>query len=1201
MDQEGIRARTRHGSLVPRQPSAANISKSTKKGKQTTGKVDVKKQVRIQQDPREEEIIKELNKLDLDKDRIRTGTALIYDPIMEKPRCIWDNETPESPERVIAVMQKIKECGLLQRCQLISPRSATKEDLLLVHSLDYVDMIISTQKMSTVALRAHSEGYDLVYFHTDTYVASCMAVGCVLQLVDYLMKGSFRNGLAVVRPPGHQAQEDAANSYCIFNTLAIAATYARKVHGVDRILIVDWDIYHGQGTQYIFEEDPRVLLFSIHRYEHGDFWPHLAESDCTASGTGNGKGYNINLPWNKTGMSDADYYVAFYKLLLPIAHEYRPNLILVAAGFNSVLGDPQGKMSATPACFAHLTHMLMPLANGKLLLSLEGGFNLQATADATAACLKVLLGDPCPQLISTSSPCQSAMESISAVISVHRKFWKCLQNRELSSWREVLAFPEVNEVTNDMDETLDVTMMEVMRPLPPYQTGLLYDERMKEHYNMWDFQHPEQPQRISQIFARHEELHLVERCFPILAQPSTESQLEMCHGLTYVTSLKSTREMNSRELHRQSCEYNSIFISSQTYDSALLAVGSLFNVVEAVLTGQVQNGVALIRPPGHHAERDVACGFCFFNNVALAARFAQNLVGHKIKVLILDWDVHHGNGTQHMFEDDPSVLYISIHRYDNGSFFPNTEDADYTKVGIDAGEGFNVNIPWNGSKMGDAEYMTAFHRLVMPISYQFQPDLVLVSAGFDAAQGDPLGGCKVSPECYAHLTHMLLGLAGGRVVMALEGGYNLTAISESMAMCTRTLLGDTPPYLQPGEPLLVSAAETISNVVSVHHKFWPCLRLLAPELELQKTSKGRTWAQQPTSSPAPAPETRVQVSQSRRTSMWLQQQVPTVNIPEEDMPQVSQSRRSSTWSQQQIPFSIPEVEFDSQVSESRRNSLWRQNPFDTELDMTGRPIQTSLKLMWPQEPPASPMAILPKDHKFQPDKPALGLTVPSSADASAVRALILSSKAGARPRVKMDTEHGKGLQEEDDDAAPSQSVDDQKGKLGFEVRKSSSKEGSSTASSTTKLKVSSDDDFAASAGRRPDTGKRCPEPDVPLPPVTTALGQLHAVSPLMWCPHLEFVKPLPPVGLNVSEPCSDCGSVDENWVCLICYKVYCGRYVNEHMMIHGLRNEHYVVLSYTDLSVWCYGCESYVHNEVLLPAKEEAHRKKFGEELHPGA
>ncbi|GCB81496.1 hypothetical protein scyTo_0022519, partial [Scyliorhinus torazame] len=182
----------------------------------------------------------------------------------------------------------------------------------------------------------------------------------------------------------------------------------------------------------------------------------------------------------------------------------------------------------------------------------------------------------------------------------------------------------------------------------------------------------------------------------------------------------------------------------------------------------VQNGVALIRPPGHHAERDVACGFCFFNNVALAARFAQNLVGHKIKVLILDWDVHHGNGTQHMFEDDPSVLYISIHRYDNGSFFPNTEDADYTKVGIDAGEGFNVNIPWNGSKMGDAEYMTAFHRLVMPISYQFQPDLVLVSAGFDAAQGDPLGGCKVSPECYAHLTHMLLGLAGGRVVMALE-------------------------------------------------------------------------------------------------------------------------------------------------------------------------------------------------------------------------------------------------------------------------------------------------------------------------------------------------------------------------------------------------------------------------------------------------
>ncbi|XP_041037434.1 histone deacetylase 6-like, partial [Carcharodon carcharias] len=749
---------------------------------------------------------------------------------------------------------------------------------------------------------------------------------------------------------------------------------------------------------------------------------------------------------------------------------YRPHLILVAAGFNSVLGDPQGKMMATPACFAHLTHMLMPLAEGRVLLSLEGGFNLRATADATAACLKVLLGDPCPQLISTASPCQSALESISAVISVQRKFWKCLQNRELTSWRDTLAFADVVELPSNVDETLDLIMTEAMRPLATHRTGLLYDERMKEHYNMWDFQHPEQPQRISQIFTRHKELHLLERCFPLPAQPAVESQLEMCHGPTYIEMLKSTAEMSSRELHRQSCEYNSIFISPQTYESALLAVGSTFTVVEAVLTGQIQNGVAIIRPPGHHAEKDGACGFCFFNNVALAACFAQNLVGHKIKVLILDWDIHHGNGTQHMFEDDPSVLYISLHRYDNGSFFPNSEDANYTKVGVDAGEGFNVNIPWNGSNMGDVEYMTAFHRLVMPISYQFQPDLVLVSAGFDAARGDPLGGCQVTPECYAHLTHMLMGLAGGRVVLALEGGYNLTAISESMAMCTRTLLGDTPPYLQRFDNLAVSAADSISNVISVHHKYWSCLRLLAPELELQNQSKGRMWAQQPSPTQAAAPEARIQPSSSRRTSMWLQQQVPLVNIVEAD-PQVSPSRRTSTWSQ---PVTFQDDDSDLDTT-SRGAPLWprklppAQNP---KLDPSGLPLPTVTKSLWPQEPAPSPMAILPVDPATQPASHTLRLPSPQSLAASWT--VGLSPRTGAMHKWEDSPEF---LAEEDFENMRPQAPDRRRDKLRVDMPRSSSVDASSAASSTTKIKLSSDEDISLLPSNRAGTSRPCTEPD----------------------------------------------------------------------------------------------------------------------------
>uniref|UniRef100_UPI00398E9C9F histone deacetylase 6-like n=1 Tax=Pristiophorus japonicus TaxID=55135 RepID=UPI00398E9C9F len=145
-----------------------------------------------------------------------------------------------------------------------------------------------------------------------------------------------------------------------------------------------------------------------------------------------------------------------------------------------------GGMAATPACFAQLTHMLMPLAEGKLLLSLEGGFNPRSMADGACACLKVLLGDPCPQLEPTLSPSESAMESIGAVITVHRKYWMCLRKHEASSFPEQPQNVHEEEPEIAVEETLDRTMAEVLRPLPAHETGLLYDERMKQHYNMWD-------------------------------------------------------------------------------------------------------------------------------------------------------------------------------------------------------------------------------------------------------------------------------------------------------------------------------------------------------------------------------------------------------------------------------------------------------------------------------------------------------------------------------------------------------------------------------------------------------------------------------------------------------------------------------------------------------------------------------------------
>uniref|UniRef100_UPI00398F7FA9 histone deacetylase 6 n=1 Tax=Pristiophorus japonicus TaxID=55135 RepID=UPI00398F7FA9 len=617
--------------------------------------------------------------------------------------------------------------------------------------------------------------------------------------------------------------------------------------------------------------------------------------------------------------------------------------------------------------------------------------------------------------------------------------------------------------------------------------------------------------------------------------------------------MKATKDLKPRDLHRKSSEYNSIYIAPRSYDCALLAVGSVCNVVKAVLDRQVRNAVAIVRPPGHHADRDKACGFCLFNNVALAARFAQQQVGHKMRVLILDWDIHHGNGTQLIFEDDPSVLYISIHRYDNGTFFPNTHDGDYIKVGKGKGEGFNVNIAWNEGRMGDSEYMAAFQRVVMPIAYQYRPELVLVSAGFDSARGDPLGGCDVTPECFAHLTHMLQGLAGGRVVLVLEGGYNLSSISESMAMCTRTLLGDTPPSLEPLRVMINSAIDSINNVIKTHSQYWTCLRIHIPEQESQ---------------------------------------VQAIVTP------------MSAWPMQQAP-EVALVDAIAKATSARRNSFWLPSQFTGVVNKGQDLLKHSLQ---PQDSPAS----IPEGRRVNTRSPLLQqqyLSVEEMVSgAEPARARVAGprpgSRGGARPKVKMPTdsaaEAGPPRIASETDAERSETTQSE---ITFKrpeediLRRGSSSDVSHSPSSTSRLQTDSDDDLrnVGSACHR----SRCAEPDVPLPDLMLPAdepGTVYAVAPLLWCPHLEMVRPAADYDLDLDLPCEECGSVTENWLCLTCFQVHCGRYVNEHMVLHAMNYNHLVVLSFSDLSAWCYGCDSYIHNQVLSSAQEEVYRLKFGEE-----
>nr|XP_014719999.2 polyamine deacetylase HDAC10 isoform X7 [Equus asinus] len=360
------------------------------------------------------------------------GTALVYHEDMTAARLLWDDPECEieCPERLTIALERLRQRGLEQRCLRLAAREASEEELGLVHSPEYVALLRGTQALGTGELQALSGQYDAIYFHPSTFHCARLAAGAALQLVDAVLTGAVQNGLALVRPPGHHSQRAAANGFCVFNNVAIAAKHAKQKHGLHRILIVDWDIHHGQGIQYIFEDDPSVLYFSWHRYEHGRFWPYLQESDTDAVGQGQGCGFTVNLPWNQVGMGNADYVAAFLHVLLPLAFEFDPELVLVAAGFDSAVGDPEGQMQATPECFAHLTQLLQVLACGRVCAVLEGGYHLESLSQSVCMMVQALLGDPPLPLSGPMEPHRSALESIQSVRAAQAPHWMSLQQQD---------------------------------------------------------------------------------------------------------------------------------------------------------------------------------------------------------------------------------------------------------------------------------------------------------------------------------------------------------------------------------------------------------------------------------------------------------------------------------------------------------------------------------------------------------------------------------------------------------------------------------------------------------------------------------------------------------------------------------------------------------------------------------------------------
>lgn len=310
-------------------------------------------------------------------------------------------------------------------------------------------------------------------------------------------------------------------------------------------------------------------------------------------------------------------------------------------------------------------------------------------------------------------------------------------------------------------------------------TGLLYDPAFLEHDTGPG--HPERSERLTAAYSHlgtQPWFDTLERISPTRAD---RRWVEEVHSAEYVSRAESACQSGYPYLDTMD-----VGISTKSFDIALLAAGATIQLADRLMQGSIDNAFGLVRPPGHHAEQEVAMGFCLFNNVAILARYLQKQHGLD-KVLILDWDVHHGNGTQHAFEQDPSVLYVSLHQY---PYYPGT--GAYSETGSGRGRGATLNCPM-GAGSGDEQYQTAFSEKILPKVDEFGPDVVVLSAGFDAHHRDPLAQMSLSTECYAWMSRRMLEVADrhaeGRLISMLEGGYDLTALAQCVATHVAVLAG----------------------------------------------------------------------------------------------------------------------------------------------------------------------------------------------------------------------------------------------------------------------------------------------------------------------------------------------------------------------------------------------------------------------------
>ena len=359
---------------------------------------------------------------------------------------------------------------------------------------------------------------------------------------------------------------------------------------------------------------------------------------------------------------------------------------------------------------------------------------------------------------------------------------------------------QLEQLNINDESSLNTTTTATTTKSKKVKIGFCFDERMLLHRDSKHI-HQECPERAMSVYINLVLKELTSKLIRIQCEEAKEEDLLRVHTPEYINKIKEISENNSKNknITNHHLSEKDSYDNFATYESAKLASGSLIEICKNILSKKIEHGYAIIRPPGHHADMSTARGFCIFNSVAIGVKYILNK-NNKLKIAVLDWDVHHGDGTQAIFYNDSNPLFISIHRHDNGKFYP-FKTGFVKEKGENNGLGYNINIPLDTkcaiskgpSCIGDAEYINIFERIIMPCLKEYNPDIIFISCGYDAGENDFSGCLKCSPFAYAFMTERLISL-NKNLIFALEGGYTLDTIKRMSETTIRTLLGEEIPW-----------------------------------------------------------------------------------------------------------------------------------------------------------------------------------------------------------------------------------------------------------------------------------------------------------------------------------------------------------------------------------------------------------------------